>query len=477
MRSIRLLGVLSAAAVIAGLALALPPALSAGQRAEVAGLVLETLAPDELDDILAEMGKRAGVDVAAVRPGSPGAIAGFREGDILFSVGGTLVSSAAQAAALIRGASGDLVCTVYSANLSTFQMEVKSLRLRLGGASASAAVTSGTANAGSAAIKGTQPKPAAAAKAAPGPPEGGRNLAGGGVPDGLDPVQAYFNIMDFACSQAWGRAVITSPADRQRAAAALQRGWNQMDAATRAQIAALPQSWVELQKAWAVMSEADKVKKRAEWRDQILLPTNAFAPPSRVQRFAAEGNLVGFEYPASWTGGWQVLDGTPLLFVGPGGQEATWDKVLDTRSSPPGALFALVTITEEMRQLSYVQAARYLNSMLMPGAEASFKEVMITPIGQAGAIITMRGRFPGEGQERFYWIGVTAFGDGQVFAGRMGGPIAKALELLPGFHHMLATLQLNPPRAASGGGGASGAWEAAWSRVSTASVKYIWANK
>jgi hypothetical protein len=58
----------------------------------------------------------------------------------------------------------------------------------------------------------------------------------------------------------------------------------------------------------------------------------------------------------------------------------------------------------------------------------------------------------------------------------MGGPIAKALELLPGFHHMLATLQLNPPRAAAGGG-TSGAWEAAWSRVSTASVKYIWANK
>lgn len=404
-------------------------------------------------------------------------MAGFREGDVLISVGGTLVSSAPQAAALIRGGSGELVCTVYSANLSTLQLEVKSLRLHLGGAPASPAMAGGTAGAGGAAARGGQPKPGAAAKAAPGAPISGRASGGGGVPAGLDPVNAYFNIMDFACSQAWGRAVITSPADRQRAAAALQRGWNQMDAATRAQIAALPQSWVDLQKAWAAMSEADKVKKRAEWRDQILLPTNSFAPPPRVQRFAAEGNLVGFEYPADWTGGWQVLDGTPFLFVGPGGQEATWDKVLSTQASPPGALFALVTVSEDMRRMSYVQAARYLNEFLMPGASASFREVMVTPIGQAGAIITMRGRFPGESQERFYWIGVTAFGGGQVFAGRMGGPIARALDLLPGFHHMLATLQLNPPQAAASGGGTSGAWEAAWSRVSTASVKYIWANK
>ncbi|GEM_PF-2921653 len=457
-----------------GIALSLvvvaPAVARDGQQAEAAGLLLETLAPDELDDILAETGKRAGVDVVAVRPGSPAALAGFRVADILTAVGGTLVDSAAKAAALIRAAGGDLICTVESGNLTTFQIETKSLRLRLGGGGAAAA--------GPGAKPQPSQKPPAAPKTQTTVPAPKPDSSA--PPAGLDPVNAYFNIMDFACGQAWGRTVITSPADRQRAAASLNQGWNQMDAATRVQIAGLPQTWVNLQRSWAAMSEADKVKQRAEWRDQILLPTNSFAPPARVQRFTVEGNLVGFEYPASWTGGWQVLDGTPFLFVGPGGQEATWDKVLNTQTSPPGALFALVTVTDDMRRLSYVQAARYLNELLMPGASASFKEVMVTPIGQAGAIITLRGRFPGESQERFYWIGVTAFGGGQVFAGRMGGPIARAMDLLPGFHHMLSTLQLNPPRPAAssgGGGGTSGAWEAAWSRVSTASVSYIWNNR
>jgi hypothetical protein len=295
---------------------------------------------------------------------------------------------------------------------------------------------------------------------------------------GVGPVDAYFNIMDFACSQAWGRTVATPAQDRQRVSALMMQSWNQMDAQSRAQVQALPGAWADLQSSWKTMSEADKNKKRGEWRDQILLPNNFFAPPAQVQRFTAEGNLLGFEYPASWTGGWQVFDGTPFLFVGPGGQQASWDKVLNPQTSPPGALFALVTITNEMRQMSYLQAARYLNGLLMPDAATSFREVQVIPIGQAGVIIVMRGKFPGESAERFYWIGVTAFGAGQVFAGRMGGSIAQAMDLLPGFHHMLSTLQLNPPRPASGGsGGGSGAWEAAWSRVSTASVSYIWANK
>lgn len=295
---------------------------------------------------------------------------------------------------------------------------------------------------------------------------------------GGDSVNSYFNIMDFACSQAWGRTIVTPAQDRQRVSALMMQNWNQMDAQSRAQVQALPGVWADLQSSWKTMSESDKNKKRAEWRDQILLPNNFFAPPAQVQKFTAEGNLLGFEYPAAWTGGWQVIDGTPFLFVGPNGQQASWDKVLNTQISPPGAMFALVTINDQMRQLSYVQGARYLIQLLMPGAAASFKEVQVTPIGQAGAIITLRGKFPGQSEERFYWIGITAFGANQVFAGRMGGSIEQAMDLLPGFHHMLSTLQLNPPRPASGGsGGGSGAWEAAWSKVSTASVSYIWANK
>jgi hypothetical protein len=46
------------------------------------------------------------------------------------------------------------------------------------------------------------------------------------------------------------------------------------------------------------------------------------------------------------------------------------------------------------------------------------------------------------------------------------------MDLLPGFHHLLSTLRLNPPQAPSGSG--SGSWEVAWSKVSTAIVADIW---
>jgi hypothetical protein len=77
----------------------------------------------------------------------------------------------------------------------------------------------------------------------------------------------------------------------------------------------------------------------------------------------------------------------------------------------------------------------------------------------------------------FYWIGITAFGTDKVSAGRMGGPVSQAMDLLPAFHHLLNTLQLNPPRPASSrGDGMPGAWESAWSRVGTAAVANIWAK-
>jgi hypothetical protein len=413
-----------------------------GQTASAGGLMLETLSSEELDGIQAETGQRAGVEVVGIESGSLAGTAGFREGDILRAVSGTPVLSAAKAAALLKAANGTIVCLVISINPTTFQIENKTLRLQVAGTG-----SGNEAGAANAVMNQTE------------------------LND--DPVEAYFNLLDFSCTQAWGRTMNTAAADRQRVAAALMQGWQQMNAQAQAQIMALPKAWLDLQQSWKAMSETERNNKRAEWRDQILLPNNYFAPPVDVQRFAAEGNLVAFEFPTSWTGGWQVIDGTPFLFVGPTGQQTTWDRVLNTAASPAGALFALVTIDQQMRQLSWEQGARYLIQLLMPGASAGFQEVQVMPIGQAGAIITLRGTFPGQSEERFYWIGITPFGGSQVFAGRMGGPVKQAMELLPAFHHMLSTLQLNPPQATSSGTG-SGAWDAAWSRVSTAIVADIW---
>ena len=392
------------------------------------------------------------------------AAAGFQEGDILYMIGGTGVDSAPKAAAVLKAANGDVDCAVLTVNLSTFSLERKARKLRLGGAAPS--VPSASKPQPTAPADQPVNKPGAAA----GRPS--TNTAVSRASD-ADPVNAYFNLMDFACTQAWSRQIATPAQDRQRVSAALLQGWNQMDAQAQAQIMALPQAWIDLQQSWKTMSEAERNKKRAEWRDQILLPNNYFAPPAALQRFVAENNLVAFEYPAAWTGGWQIIDGTPYLFVGPGGAQTSWDRVLNTASSPPGALFALVNIDASMRQLSYEQGARYLVQLLMPGTASNFKEVQVLPIGKAGAIITLRGKFPGQSEERFYWIGITAFGSDQVFAGRIGGPVTQAMDLLPGFQHVLATLQLNPPRPA-GGGEAYGSWMAAWSKVSTAAVSYMW---
>ncbi len=423
-----------------------------GQVAEAAGLVMQTLSSEDLDEVQATIGRRLGVEVIQVRPSTPGAAAGFLEGDIIYMIGGTGVDSAPKAAAIIKAAKGDVDCAVLTVNLNTFSLERKTRRLLLGGA----------------APAGTQPanKPPAAS---------GRPSTNAAVSrsSNADPINAYFDLMDFACSQAWSRQIVTPAQDRQRVSAMLLQGWNQMDAQAQAQIMALPQAWIDLQQSWKTMGEAERNKKRAEWRDQLLLPNNYFAPPAALQRFVAENNLVAFEYPAAWTGGWQIIDGTPYLFIGPGGAQTSWDRVLNTAASPPGALFALVNIDASMRQLSYEQGARYLVQLLMPGTASNFKEVQVLPIGNAGAIITLRGKFPGQSEERFYWIGITAFGLDQVFAGRIGGPVAQAMDLLPGFHHLLATLQLNPPRPA-GGGEVSGTWMAAWSRVETAAVSYMW---
>ncbi len=417
-----------------------------GQTAEAAGILLETLDAEDLNDLQAQFGKRLGVGVNGVRPGTPGEAAGLKEGDIITAVNGAGVDSAARAAALLRAATGEVRLTVLAVNVNTLRMESKSVRLQMGG---------GTGG----------PRPSAAA---PSPAPGESRPVGG------DPVEAYFNLMDFACSQAWSRTVATPAQDRRRVSALLQQGWGQMDAQTQARIMTLPKAWSDLQQSWQAMGEAERNRKRTEWRDQILLPNNFFAPPAPIQSFTAQGNLLSFEYPASWTGGWQEIQGTPCLFVGPGGAQASWDKVLNTQTSPAGAFFALVTITDQMRQMSYAQAARALVQVLMPGAAASFREVQVIPIGHAGVILVLRGKFPGESEERFYWIGVTAFGSGQVFAGRMGGRISQAMDLLPGFHHMLSTLKLNPPAASSGGGSALGSWEVAWSKVSTAAVANIW---
>ena len=252
------------------------------------------------------------------------------------------------------------------------------------------------------------------------------------------------------------------------------QGWRQMDAQSQAQVMALPRAWADLQQSWKTMDEAAREKKRTEWRDQILLPNNFFAPPAQIQRFTAQGNLLGFEYPAAWTGGWQVIQETPFLFVGPGGDQASWDRVLNTQSSPAGALFALVALDARMRQMNYVQGARVSRAAAYAGNGPEF------PRGGRHAHRTGRShhhtarQIPGRERGAVLLDRHHGVRRRSNLRRAPGWSVSEAMDLLPGFHYILSTLQVHPPQPAGGGGSAMGSWEVAWSKVSTAAVANIW---
>lgn len=413
--------------------------------AGAAGITFETLSAEDLDLIQQNSGYRLGVQVKAVRAGSPGAAAGLKATDVIFAIGKTGVDNAEKAVAALKDASGTIDLPGMTLVNGTF--EVKVFRL-------TATVQAGAEPAGPTAANNGNDDHLVNKQAA-------------------DPVEAYFDMMDFIRTQAWSRKVSTTEAERQRVALQLQQ--TQLDQQSAGVLLQIPQAWAAVQSKWKSWSDAQKDKQRAEWRDQLLVPGGLYPAPAEVQTYTAPQNLVSFQHPGGWTGGMIDAQGTPLLFLGPNGSQAQWEQVLDTPNSPDGALFALAEVTDEMKGMSYLQGAHYLARLLIPKGLDKLKVVQELPIGDVGAVITLAGKFPGQTSEKFYWIGVAKFGDSQIFAGRMGGAVGSAGTLIPAFTYMLQTLQLNPPRAAAGGGGGGGAWEAAWSRVDVGITKNIWA--
>lgn len=428
------------------------------ETAEAAGLVLRTLTAEELDVIEANSGYRLGVEVLDVRPNSAAAAAGYKQGDLIFAVGQAGVVTAEQAVAAIAAAQGAIDCVSAVIVDGAFQVKSVSLNPTQGGAQATGQIAGGGVGAGGGAVVGA----------------GGLGMGAMAAGDPIaDAVNAYFDIMDFTRTEGWGRKVVTATQDRQRAYAAMLQAAAQLPQEQLAQLAALPQGWQQLQQDWAAADDARKTALRTQWRDLSLSPSNMYAPLASPQQFTADGGAVAFEYPADWTGGFQQIQGATLLFLGPKGAEASWDSVLDSPRSPVGALFALLDVPQDMQGQSYVQAARAIAQQLMPNAIAGFREVEALPIGDAGAIITLLGKFPGGADEHFFWIAVSGFGSGKVFAARFGGPFSQAETLLPIYRHIASTMSLNPPQPE---GGVSGSWRTAWDRIETASIAASWAK-
>lgn len=281
---------------------------------------------------------------------------------------------------------------------------------------------------------------------------------------------AYFDLLDFMRSQAGGRSYGTSQTERQRVAVLLEQAWPQMDEQSRLSVLQIPDVWASLKTQWPTLTQA-KQKELADYWKKLLLTPNFIYPPLANPNLYRSGDAISFQYPGSWTGGEAASGDVGYLFLGPGGNQTTWEQVMNPPTSPPGAYFILAPLTDELRSMTALQGAKLYAQQYVAGNVASMKEIHAAENAQ-GAMVVLSGRFPGQNEEKFFWVLIIPFGN-QVIAGRLGGPVSQSNELVPNFWNMLSTLQLNLPTAS---GGVTGAWETAWSVVSTGIVKQIWAK-
>jgi hypothetical protein len=280
------------------------------------------------------------------------------------------------------------------------------------------------------------PAPAPATPPAP-TPAIDRSLAGC--------VTAFFDMLDFCRTEGWGRKSVTPTAARARATRLLEQYQTEIDPETMAAIRKLPDVWAALREKWAEASEEDRRRQREHWRGQLLLPNPLLPPPEGLTRFRSEAGHHEFDYPAGWLREENRVEDTGLLFLAPPGTTTTWEQVVNPATCPPGVLFLIAPVEEGLRAAGNVVAgARYLvRKYILPGAPG-MREVATFPAGP-GAIVVLRGKYPGRAEESFLWLGAMPFGNDKFLAGRFGGPVARAEELLPIFSTMLATMEVTPP--------------------------------
>ncbi|MGE5550261.1 MAG: hypothetical protein ACM3ZC_06995 [Bacteroidota bacterium] len=363
--------VLLVCAVLSAIAAAAP--ILAQDTAEHAGIVFQTLSPADLYAIQRSTGYRLGVMVAEVKQDSPAAGI-LSAGDIIMAIGQTGVDSAQGAAAALQGASGQvaLVAVVNRDGVYAAQMPQ-------------------------------------AADAAPGAPFAGAVPAPGGAAGvtALDLAGAYFDLLDFMRTQAWAKACATPAAERQRVAALLENSWTGLDDQSRATLLQFPDTWGNLKKAWPTLGAAKQNELRAHWRTLLLLPTLIYPPLANPRVYQSGGS--SFQYPAEWTGGEASANGAGYLFLGPGGASATWERVMNAATSPAGGFFTLAPLPANLQSMSILDGARLYVRQYVAVQAPEMKEIHAAQSGQA-AIVVLRGKFPGQQEEKFFWVVIIPLG-------------------------------------------------------------------
>jgi hypothetical protein len=277
--------------------------------------------------------------------------------------------------------------------------------------------------------------------------------------DNLAPY--YFDLLDFMRSQSLGRNFITPPMERQRVSTLVSTHWRQLDASLQTTLLSMAEMGRTVKGRYEVMQGPERQPTLAEWKKIVLSPLWYYAPIPATTPYSNSG--FSFSFPSSW----QYAEGQSYLFAGPS-IRYTWEQVNAVETSPPGMLMA--AFANDAHGTSYLEVARiaagrYVNGLSELCAFGS----------EAGAVVVLNGKFPGQNEEKFFWLAIIPCGDLLVLA-RMGGPVVQADSLIPAFYTILNTVSWNSGSGAYTPGETSRAFDTAWGRVSTAIVSNIWAK-
>lgn len=281
-------------------------------------------------------------------------------------------------------------------------------------------------------------------------------------------IPLTFDFLDYMRTQSLGKNFSTPAAERQRVATLISSYWSQIDATSKNTLTQMAQLGQRIKPVYEALSTTLKNQTKADWKKAVLSPTLLYAPLNNPKTYSSGG--ISFCCPSDWSW-WSVpYSGGEYLFVMKDtAQTYSYNEIIDMTTAPAGNLSTIFSDSGSSSQIADTVSASVTS--------AAPNMVKINTIDTAlGSVRVMAGKFPGQTEEKFMWL-VVIPKNGQYIFCRMSGPVSQADTLVPAFYNMLNTLNWSTTPAGGGSsGGASGAFETAWSRVSTAIVADIWAK-
>jgi hypothetical protein len=269
----------------------------------------------------------------------------------------------------------------------------------------------------------------------------------------------YHDLLDFMRTQSLGRKFETPASERMRVATLVAAAWHTLDPGYQSTLAAIAEEGRTIGNRFGAMSQAEKDAYLSEARKRVLSPLWLYAPLADAKVYSNQG--ISFAYPSSWP----FAQAQNVLFLGPS-LPSTWEQANAPEACPPGML--AVAYDNVTNGMSYLDLAKMAASQYLPGLGE-----VVSFGSEAGAVVAAAGAFPGQREEKFFWLALVPCGKILVMA-RLGGPVDQLASLAPVFSTILNTISYKDPYAEPGK--YSAAFDMAWNRVSTAIVKDIWAK-